>query len=342
MKFKKILWFCARIVIAGSILFILIRRSGDGLVRTFEAFDCRYLAPAFLLYLGEQAFGAARWRSLANAAGFRMPYRAALSLWMQANFFSLVIPGGSIGGDVYKAAAVTTLAKSNRADALLTILMDRIVGMIGLFAPLLVLTGSFIPVLMKVQIPGLPIDDFMRAAGIILLMAGCLAGTAMLPLFAAAGRIKALGDFWRHLGTGEGRLSKLVQKITSAVLVYRNRGKFLAAWALGSALFVHLPTAVALYLLLLGAGADASLSRFMAALLAAFLGSIAGLIPIFPSGVGGRDLAAISVLAAFGISAETAKAGQLVLTAVILASNLLGCIFFFGFRRRGVMERTSL
>jgi uncharacterized membrane protein YbhN (UPF0104 family) len=58
------------------------------------------------------------------------------------------------------------------------------------------------------------------------------------------------------------------------------------------------------------------------------IGNIVGLIPIFPSGVGGRDVATILILIAGGVAAADAKTGQLLYTAVILFANLLGGVCF--------------
>ena len=58
------------------------------------------------------------------------------------------------------------------------------------------------------------------------------------------------------------------------------------------------------------------------------IGNIVGLIPLFPSGVGGRDVAAVLILIAGGIAAGDAKTAQLLYTAIVLSANLIGGVFF--------------
>ena len=58
------------------------------------------------------------------------------------------------------------------------------------------------------------------------------------------------------------------------------------------------------------------------------IGNIAGLIPLFPGGIGGRDVVTITILVAGGLAAGDAKTGQLLYTAVVLFFNLFGGLFF--------------
>ena len=54
---------------------------------------------------------------------------------MQGYFFSLVIPGGAIGGDVAKMGLLARRSQpGSRAEGVFTVVMDRVIGMIALFA----------------------------------------------------------------------------------------------------------------------------------------------------------------------------------------------------------------
>ena len=58
------------------------------------------------------------------------------------------------------------------------------------------------------------------------------------------------------------------------------------------------------------------------------VGNIIGLLPIFPAGVGGRDVVTVMIMIASGIAEENAQAAMLIYTAILLVSNLLGGLFF--------------
>ena len=84
-------------------------------------------------------------------------------------------------------------------------------------------------------------------------------------------------------------------------------------------------TSLTFCILLIGLGIEVPL---FALIVATTIGNIVGLIPLFPSGVGGRDVATITILVAGGVAAGDAKTGQLIYTAIVLFFNLIGGVFF--------------
>ena len=95
--------------------------------------------------------------------------------------------------------------------------------------------------------------------------------------------------------------------------------------AIVSVFFVHLMTVAAFGCLLAGLGVSVPVLTLVAAVT---IGNIAGLIPLFPGGIGGRDVVTITILVAGGLAAGDAKTGQLLYTAVVLFFNLFGGLFF--------------
>ena len=150
---KKYLWMAIKFALAVGIIAFLLRNPGE-IVDSLRTFDCRYLAPAMFFYSLHIFFCAWRWRKLARLLGLRLKPFEAVSLTFQGNLFSLVIPGGAIGGDVVKMAAVTRRSASgSKAEGAFTVLMDRIVGMIALFVLELAILGPAVPLLMNVSVP---------------------------------------------------------------------------------------------------------------------------------------------------------------------------------------------
>ena len=117
----------------------------------------------------------------------------------------------------------------------------------------------------------------------------------------------------------------MVSRLTAATDVYLRNWRELLGLIAVSIPFVHLMTVLPLGFLLAGLGVP---FRSFDVVVAVTIGNIVGLLPIFPAGVGGRDVAIIPLLAAAGIAAGDAKTAQLLYTAILLFFNLTGGIFF--------------
>lgn len=80
-----------------------------------------------------------RWRILLDAVGVRLPFGRIYRMVAGAIVASLVMPGAN-GGDALKIALVAT-ATPDRAKAIATLLLDRIIGLCGLLL-VVVLAGT--------------------------------------------------------------------------------------------------------------------------------------------------------------------------------------------------------
>jgi uncharacterized protein (TIRG00374 family) len=103
-----------------------------GLATLFRGLDWRYLAFAFAAF-GPPLFAMAlRWRVLLVASGVEVPFFVLLRLHYMAFFFNTFMPGGA-GGDIIKAMYVTRHSDQKTAAATM-VLIDRVVGLVGLLA----------------------------------------------------------------------------------------------------------------------------------------------------------------------------------------------------------------
>lgn len=97
-----------------------------------------------LWLVGPTLLGSLRWKMLLNGAGFNTSWPRALVLQVIGFFFSSAMPG-SVGGDVVKAVyIVKDHPDQSKTNAMMTVFLDRIIGMCGLFLMgycVLVLTG---------------------------------------------------------------------------------------------------------------------------------------------------------------------------------------------------------
>ena len=325
-RLKKFVVFAAKLLIAAGIVIFLVRRNRQGICSSFRNFDCRYLIPAFLFYLAHIVVTAWRWRELAKILGVRLSRFEALSLTFQGFFFSLVIPAGAVGGDVVKMGAITKRSAAGvKVEGAFTVLMDRIVGMIALFVLELAIIVPALPILMKVNIAGMELNDSARELGIWLLVllavAGLLASSAIF-FHRLIERMPLLGTLMRKT---DALTHGMVTRLTGATDVYSSSWGKLSLLTLASIPLVHLMTVVPMFFLLSGLGIP---YRVFDVIVAVTIGNIIGLIPIFPSGIGGRDIAFTALLAASGAAESGADTAQLLYTGIVVLSTLPGMIFF--------------
>lgn len=94
------------------------------------------LIPAVAVWIfGPVLLGTIRWWLLLRAADLECSFWAALKLQLVGFFFNTAMPG-AVGGDIVKAIYIVKdqPKPSGKTSALLTVLLDRIVGLIGLFS----------------------------------------------------------------------------------------------------------------------------------------------------------------------------------------------------------------
>ncbi len=94
-----------------------------------------WLLAMTLLYfiIGVVILGTWRWKTLLEGAGYRISWKRAITLQLTGLFFSSVMPG-AVGGDIMKVAYVIRDNPTKpKSQAMMTALLDRIVGLAGLF-----------------------------------------------------------------------------------------------------------------------------------------------------------------------------------------------------------------
>jgi uncharacterized protein (TIRG00374 family) len=93
--------------------------------------DARLLAIAFVIYMAAVGVTFARWFFLVRVVEPSFRLSAAVLLGFIGNLFNLVIPG-AVGGDLVKAAYLVRM-RVNKTQAIASMVIDRILGLLGLF-----------------------------------------------------------------------------------------------------------------------------------------------------------------------------------------------------------------
>ncbi|MGD8997507.1 MAG: lysylphosphatidylglycerol synthase transmembrane domain-containing protein [Anaerolineae bacterium] len=113
-----------------ALLAWLANRVGfDVVVSTLAGVSWTWYLPAFLVFLGNVLLRAYRWHVLVTALGHRVSYGRLLYLYFLGFFFNNFIPSG-FGGDVVKVLSLRR-DQGRGAEALSSVVMDRLTGLIG-------------------------------------------------------------------------------------------------------------------------------------------------------------------------------------------------------------------
>lgn len=256
-----------------------------------------------------------RWMVLLFHVQVRLTFWVTLRLSLIGLFFNLFVPGG-VGGDLIKMVYLKKEAGSRYPQAILTVLLDRVIGLVGLlFLTLLALGGSW---------------------SLITTGPAQLQALLLVVAVACAGALGVCGAFWGwpYLAPKFGpRLSSWAERLRPGVRSIALRvGEALALlraapgtlWGLTAlSMVVHLLATAVVIVVAIGVAGWAKLN-LAGALLATQLGNLVSAVPITPGGVGNRDLVMSLLLSASGASSEVTGAVPLVVTLLLIFWSLVG------------------
>src|SRR5262245_45331232 len=122
-----------RLGVSATILAGLASRlDWDQVATAFREMRWSYWLAALALFLGTQGISALRWQWLARPLGFRDSFGRFAALYFVGMFFNLLLPT-SIGGDAVRAIYLNA-GSGRRTAALLSVLLDRLSGLLVLLA----------------------------------------------------------------------------------------------------------------------------------------------------------------------------------------------------------------
>jgi uncharacterized protein (TIRG00374 family) len=101
--------------------------------RAFGELDWSGLLPAIAFAVLGTFFAVTRWWLLLALAGCARSWLTALRLTYVGLFFNLVLPGLN-GGDLARAVLVVRDHPERRADALMSVVVDRVIGLLAMLA----------------------------------------------------------------------------------------------------------------------------------------------------------------------------------------------------------------
>ena len=133
------------LVSVGALAWVLSSIPLAEIVEAVEEADLWLLTLAYLGFALSLIVRAGRWLILLRGLGSPVPFRRLVELYFVGSFFNTFLPSG-FGGDVVRAAEVAQ--EVDAGEAVGTVLVDRLTGLMVLFAMALValpLSGEMIP-----------------------------------------------------------------------------------------------------------------------------------------------------------------------------------------------------
>ncbi len=258
-----------------------------------------------------------RWYLLVRALGIPFHFRDALRLGSLGYMLNFVSPG-SVGGDLFKAVFLAREQPTQRASAVASIVIDRVVG---LYAMLLV--ASF-----GLGISGNTFEDnrsFQTIAEIIRIMA--LAGTCGIGLLMLPESID------QKISQLAGRLPLVGQKLarlTQSALAYRHHRTSLFA-AIGTGVTTHCLVITAFWSI--ERGLPVHEATFAENLLLVPTSLFAGAIPATPSGLGTMEAAVELLYRTLGAAQGDGTMVALAYRVATVVMAGVGSIYYLTARR---------
>ena len=303
------------LVSAGALVFLFWKIGLGETLAVLRQSDLRYLLAAFLLFVISLVIRACRWFVLLRGLAPGVPFGRLVHLYFVGAFFNAFLPTG-FGGDVVRALELSS--DTNTSAAVGTVLLDRMSGLLVLFAMGLI---------------ALPFT-FMRLEP---WLAGLLVGIAGGGLL--AGALVLEGRFLRRITDrlpsvlslrGEGFLAQVYAAVTGC-------GRRAVLEALGVSLVFNVVNVLVNWLCGLAVGIPQGPGFYF---IITPLISVTLLVPVSISGLGVRDWVAVALFSSVGVDANTAAAMSLSIYLVSAAAGLVGGALYGieglrGLRKRG-------
>lgn len=290
--------------------------SGVEPIKVLATVDHRLFAAAFLCYGVGFLTASWRWFLLLRHIRVHLTFLTVLRLALIGLFFNLLVPGG-VGGDVIKMVYLRRESADRYPQALLTVLLDRLLGLAGLLAIAVVAVG-----LNAAMIRGGP-KELQGLLSVVALasLAGLLGGL----LFFLWPLLSRWGSHWSG-----GLHSRLPIKVQGVVVEIAGALDLLRAAPLK--LFVllllssigHLTSTMGMYLVARATSFGNFELSLTSCLLATQLSNLVAAVPLTPGGLGGRDLVMSLLLRAAGAPQQLAGAVPVLVTMLLVSWSLLG------------------
>ena len=138
---KKILLTLIQLVVTIGVLYWVFHDPAKRaqMLEALRPADYRWIAAAIFAYVIVEVAAAIRWRMLLQVQGIHLGIFRLAGLFLIGMFYNQFLPGGT-GGDIIKSYLLLKETPGKKTGALLAVVFDRLIGLIGLIS----ITGALI------------------------------------------------------------------------------------------------------------------------------------------------------------------------------------------------------
>lgn len=289
--------------------------------QTLRSMENGPLILSFILMGATIMAGVIRWQIVLKVHGLDMPLARTTQISLIAHFFNSFLLG-SVGGDVLKAYYVARETRHKKTEAVVTVLVDRL---IGLFSLLVFACVMLIPNWNLISTPKLRL-----VAGTVIAMTGGCA--VVMVLFFRGGvskRFPKARDLLKRLPKGE--------MIERSLEAFREFGRNRRFWWEIIPIAIFANVIIILHFLALTWGFRLQVSPMALSAIVPTVTSIASL-PITPSGLGVRENLYVWMLHGVNVEPATALLLSLVGFGTSLAWSIIGGFVYLTQREKQHLE----
>jgi uncharacterized protein (TIRG00374 family) len=302
---------------------IALRYGPPSIWETLRSMENGPLALSFILMGATIFVGVIRWQIVLKVHGLDMPLLRTTQISLIAHFFNSFLLG-SVGGDVLKAYYVARETRHKKTEAVVTVLVDRIIGMFSLLVFGCVMLW-----------PNWSLISSTRLRAVVGLMIAMTAACAVMMLFFFRGgvskRFPKARDYLKRLPKGE--------MLERSLEAFREFGRNRRFWWEIIPVAILANIIIILHFLSLTWGFRLHVSPIALAEIVPTVTSISAL-PITPSGLGVRENLYVWMLAApgVGVEASTALLLSLIGYATSVAWSVIGGLVYVTQREKQHLE----
>lgn len=282
------------IALAVLLLYLTISRTDADIHGVLRSASPWPLLAALALLGATHFLGAYRWITLLRVQGVYLGYPLSLKLTIVGHFFCSVIPGAA-SGDLLKMGYVLKYSQGRGTEAVLSIIIDRIIGLAGL-----IVIGTAAGAYMLIWHHNLVLAQPLLATTIAIIFAGAGGLAVLYAVLLLRARLMRWQPCAALATWGSRRLPAAIvgifNKLAAGLDLYRAQPTALLN-ALGLSVVVHFILGVALFCI--GRACLEERMTFIHYLLSTQISNVSALLPLTPGGLGMRDAVTAALFTAF-------------------------------------------
>ena len=291
-----------------SIILFIVQQAGiTDVLSVLSQVDPLIFTAAFFCQIGALLLWALRWKILLTPFG-PVPFKTSLIGIIIGVFFNNITPIAKAGGEPFRAYYLGAKRGVEFEDVFATVAIDRVLESFS-FLFIILITFAYFTILLKIS------GEMILIIFLALLLNVILLSLVLYFSFSLKAAKKLMFSLLRFIAKFSNKLEKYENQIEEAVEQYHNSIKILSSQ--GSTLVKCLAISGAFwflvilrnYLVVLALGYEVD---FMVIAVVQMVGTLAGIFPVFPGGLGITDSIMIFLYYSFDFPVAVAVTASLV------------------------------